>query len=80
MSFRLEQLSLKNSGSWNGSVEQDVIRRHVDQKEYWIKSLNICILALSICNLGKPIKGFELPFPHLLEATSVCRKHPGSLE
>lgn len=63
-----------------GQLNRMLLLKNVNQKEYWIKSLNICVLALSICNLGKSIKGLELPFPHLLEATSVCRKHPGSLE
>lgn len=63
-----------------GQLNRMLLLKNVDQKEYWIKSLNICILALSICHQGKSIKGLELPCPHLLEVTLVCRKHPGSLE
>lgn len=40
-----------------GQLNWMLLLKTVNQKEYWIKSLNICVFALSICDLGKIDQG-----------------------
>lgn len=40
-----------------GQLKRMLLLKNINQKEHWIKSLNICVLALSIFNLGKNDQG-----------------------
>ena len=56
-----------------------LLLKNVNQKEYWIKSLRICGLAWSICNLEKIDQETWVSISLSPGATSVYRS-PSSLE